>query len=232
MRRGRAAVVLAGAVAALLPAAVLAHNVAAADRAFLQAGGFHPAAYAYLGAKHMLTGYDHLLFLFGVVFFLQRLRDVAVYVTLFAAGHSLTLLAGVLAGWRVDPYAIDAIIGLSVAYKAFENLGGFRRLVGWQPDAQLAVAVFGLFHGLGLATRLEQLALARGSLVANLVSFNAGVEIGQLLALTLIVLALDYARTRAGFERRAFAVNVVLMTLGFLLVGYQLGGFFLGGRQA
>jgi hypothetical protein len=183
----------------------------------------------YLGAKHMVTGYDHLLFLVGVIFFLYRLRDVVQYVSLFTVGHSVTLLAGVLGGIHANAYFIDAIIGFSVVYKAFENMDGFRRFLGFQPNTRLAVLIFGLFHGFGLATKLQEFALAPSGLVANIVSFNVGVEIGQGLALTGILIALTYWRTRSGFVRHAFATNGLVMACGFLLVGYQLSGYVLGG---
>jgi hypothetical protein len=216
--------------AALLPLLAQAHNVSAADRAFIQqSAGAQPIIYVYLGAKHMVTGYDHLLFLLGVIFFLYRLRDVAGYVTLFAIGHSVTLLAGVLANVQVNSYLVDAIIGLSVAYKAFENLGGFRKVFGFEPDTRLAVLVFGLFHGLGLATKLQELNLSRASLLPNLISFNVGVELGQLVALTALVLLMNTWRTTQSFQRRAFAANALLMTAGFVLIGYQLGGYFKDG---
>ena len=140
-------------------------------------------AFLYLGAKHMVTGYDHLLFLFGVIFFLYRLRDVGLYVTLFAVGHSVTLLYGVLSGTHVNAYLVDAVIGFSVVYKALDNLGAFRRWFGVQPDTRAAVFVFGLIHGFGLATKLQDFALPRAGLAPKIVAFNAGVEIGQLLAL-------------------------------------------------
>ena len=143
----------------------------------------------YLGAKHMVTGYDHLLFLVGVIFFLYRLRDILLYVSLFTVGHSVTLLVGALGGVRANAYLIDAIIGLSIVYKAFENMGGFRA-IGIQPNTRAAVLVFGLFHGFGLATKLQEYALSRNGLVTNIVSFNVGVEIGQILALTAVLLAL------------------------------------------
>ena len=181
----------------------------------------------YLGAKHMVTGYDHLLFLVGVIFFLYRLKDVLLYVSLFTIGHSLTLLGGVLGGIHANPYLIDAIIGFSVVYKAFENMDGFRRLFGVQPDTRAAVLIFGLFHGFGLATKLQDFELSPNGLVANIVSFNIGVEIGQGLALTFILIALTYWRTRSGFLRHAFATNAIVMACGFLLVGYQLSGYFL-----
>ena len=171
--------------------AAYAHGIAGDDQAFLlRATGPHIGPYVYLGAKHMVTGYDHLLFLAGVIFFLYRLKDVALYVTLFAIGHSTTLLLGVLAGWHVDAYLVDAVIGLSVVYKAFENLGGFRRL-GFQPNTKAAVLFFGFFHGFGLATKLQDLALSQDGLVTNMVSFNVGVEIGQLLALGLMLIVVQ-----------------------------------------
>lgn len=213
--------------AALLTAGVAAaHGIAGADQEFLlRATGAHIGPYIYLGAKHMVTGYDHLLFLAGVIFFLYKLRDVALYVTLFAVGHSTTLLLGVLGGWHVNSYIVDAVIGLSVVYKAFENLGGFRRL-GFEPNMKAAVLFFGFFHGLGLATKLQDLAISQEGLVANMVSFNIGVEIGQLLALALILIAFNVWRRSGSFMRYAFATNVVIMTCGFVLIGYQLTGYY------
>jgi HupE / UreJ protein len=217
--------VLAFAGALFACALAQAHGIAGDDQAFLlRVTGAHIGPYVYLGAKHMVTGYDHLLFLAGVIFFLYRLKDVAVYVTLFAIGHSTTLLLGVLAGWHVNAYLVDAVIGLSVVYKAFENLGGFRKL-GFEPNTKGAVLFFGFFHGLGLATKLQDLALSRDGLVTNMVSFNVGVEIGQLLALSLILIAFNVWRRSGGFFRHAFASNVLLMAAGFVLAGYQLTGY-------
>jgi hypothetical protein len=207
-----------------------AHGVSGKDAVYLQGlDGSAIGPLMYLGAKHMVTGYDHLLFLVGVIFFLYRLKDVLLYVSLFTLGHSLTLLGGVLGGIHANPYIIDAIIGFSVVYKAFENMDGFKRFFGVQPNTRAAVLVFGLFHGFGLATKLQEFALSQNGLVANIVSFNVGVEIGQGLALTGILIALSYWRTREGFMRHAFATNAFVMCGGFLLIGYQLSGYFLGG---
>jgi hypothetical protein len=222
------AAALIGAAVVLMPAIIEAHGVAKGDARFLQnLQGAAVAPLMYLGAKHMVTGYDHLLFLLGVIFFLYRLHDVVRYVTLFTIGHSVTLLAGVLLGIRANPYVIDAIIGFSVVYKAFDNMDGFRRWFGFQPDSRAAVLVFGLFHGFGLATKLQDFSLPRNGLVTNIVSFNIGVEIGQVVALIAVLTALEYWRSRAGFARQAFAANGVLMTAGFLLVGVQVSGYFL-----
>jgi HupE / UreJ protein len=205
-----------------------AHGVSGKDAVFLQGlQGRAIIPLMYLGAKHMVTGYDHLLFLVGVIFFLYRLKDVLLYVSLFTIGHSIPLLVGVLGGVRANPYLIDAIIGFSVAYKAFENMDGFKRFFGFQPNTRVAVLVFGLFHGFGLATKLQEFELSPNGLVANIVSFNVGVEIGQGLALTAILIALSYWRTRRGFIDHAFATNALVMACGFLLVGYQLSGYFL-----
>ena len=208
--------------------AVAAHGVSGKDAVFLQGlDGRAIGPLMYLGAKHMVTGYDHLLFLVGVIFFLYKLKDVVQYVSLFTIGHSATLLGGVLGGVHANPYLIDAIIGFSVVYKAFENMDGFRRFLGFQPDTRLAVLIFGLFHGFGLATKLQDFALSQNGLVANIVSFNVGVEIGQGLALTGVLIALSYWRTRPAFFRHAFATNALVMGCGFLLVGFQLSGYFL-----
>ena len=204
-----------------------AHNVSKRDASFVQSTkGAAIAPFVYLGAKHMVTGYDHLAFLIGVVFFLYKLKDIVLYVSLFTVGHSVTLLAGVLGGVHANSYIIDAIIGFSVVYKAFDNMDGFKRLFGFEPNTKAAVLIFGLFHGFGLATKLQELDLARNGLIANIVSFNVGVEIGQVMALTAVVLALSYWRTRSGFYRYAFAANTALMVVGFVLVGYQITGYF------
>jgi hypothetical protein len=213
----------------LTAAAVEAHGVAAGDKAFiLNNPGRHVVPFLYLGAKHMVTGYDHLMFLVGVIFFLYRVKDVAVYVSMFTLGHSATLLLGVFARLHVDAYLIDAVIGLSVVYKGFDNLGGFERLLGFQPNTKNAVLVFGLFHGFGLATKLQEFNLQGDGLVPNILSFNAGVEIGQFLALGAILIFLTWWRTTRSFGRAAFATNVLLMAGGFVLMGYQLTGYFVG----
>jgi len=213
---------------ALLSASLEAHGVSGKDAVYLQGlQGRAIGPLMYLGAKHMVTGYDHLLFLVGVIFFLYRLKDVLLYVSLFTVGHSVTLLAGVLSGIRANPFLIDAIIGFSVVYKAFENMDGFKRLFGVQPNTRVAVLIFGLFHGFGLATKLQEFELSANGLVANIVSFNVGVEIGQGLALTGILIALTWWRTHRAFFDHAFATNALVMASGFLLVGFQLSGYFL-----
>jgi hypothetical protein len=218
---------LALAALAALEGLAEAHGVSRRDASFVESiTGAAIGPFLYLGAKHMVTGYDHLLFLVGVIFFLYRLKDVLLYVSLFTLGHSLTLLGGVLGDVRANAHIIDAIIGLSVVYKAFENMGGFERL-GFRPNTRAAVTVFGLFHGFGLATKLQEFALPQNGLVTNIVSFNIGVELGQLLALTAILIVLTYWRTKRGFLSHAFATNTALMAGGFILTGYQLTGYFI-----
>jgi hypothetical protein len=209
----------------------LAHGIANKDAAFVQATrGPAPLPFLYLGAKHMVTGYDHLLFLLGVIFFLRRFRDVVLYVSLFSLGHSITLLSGVLIGFGLNGFLVDAVIGLSVVYKAFDNLGGFENTIGRRPDPRWMVLGFGLVHGLGLATKLEALKLNHQGLAVNLVSFNLGVEIGQVIALSiLLVLILAWRRT-PWFGRTAVTANALIMTAGFVLIGYQLAGYFLGAK--
>ncbi len=217
----------------LTPVPALAHNVSGKDARFVAASnGPAIVPFMYLGAKHMVTGYDHLAFLVGVIFFLYRMKDIVFYVSLFTVGHSITLLSGVLAGIHANPYLVDAIIGLSVVYKAFDNIDGFKRIFGFQPNTKLAVLIFGLFHGFGLATKLLDLDLARNGLVTNIISFNAGIEIGQILALTGVLIALSIWRTRKTFLQYAFATNTALMTAGFLLSGFQIAGFVISRMQA
>lgn len=215
-------------LALILTGKAFAHGVAEGDASFIEnASGQQLLPFMYLGAKHMVTGYDHLLFLLGVIFFLYRMKDVSLYVTLFAIGHSSTLLYGVLSGTEVNPYLVDAIIGFSVVYKALDNLGAYKRWFGFQPDTRAAVLIFGFFHGFGLATKLQDFTLSEDGLVANILAFNVGVEIGQLLALSAILILMNLWRRSPSFERHAFSTNVALMTTGFLLIGYQLSGYWL-----
>jgi hypothetical protein len=213
-------------VFAFYPAEALAHGVAEGDKGYIQEiSGPRPMAFIYLGAKHMMTGYDHLLFLCGVIFFLYRLKDVTIYVTLFALGHVLTLLSGVLLEINVSAYVIDAIIGFSVVYKALDNMGAFQRWFGVQPNTKAATFVFGLFHGFGLATKILDYELPADGLLTNLIFFNVGVEIGQILALVAILIAITFWRKSPSFMRHAYVANALLMMLGFLLMGYQITGY-------
>jgi len=219
--------IIAIVVLCLLAGTAAAHAVAAGDKGYIQEiTGVNLIPFVYLGAKHMVTGYDHLLFLFGVIFFLYRLKHIAIYVSLFAIGHSTTMLLGVYYGWNVSSYLIDAIIGLSVVYKALDNLGAFQRWFGYQPDTKLATLIFGFFHGLGLATKILEYEIAQDGLVPNLLAFNIGVEIGQLIALTIILIGMSFWRKTPSFLRHAYSANVLMMTAGFVLIGYQLTGYF------
>ena len=205
-----------------------AHGVAEGDKGFIQeSSGVMLIPFVYLGAKHMVTGYDHLLFLLGVIFFLYRLKDVALYVTLFAVGHSVTLLYGALNDIAVSPYLVDAVIGFSVVYKALDNLGAFQRWFGGQPDTRLATLVFGLIHGFGLATKVQEYDISPDGLVPNLIAFNVGVELGQILALSTILIVMGFWRHSPNFFKQAYTANVAMMSAGFLLMGYQLTGLFL-----
>lgn len=206
---------------------VLAHGVTVGDRGYIQEiTGVNIIPFMYLGAKHMVTGYDHLLFLVGIIFFLYRLAHVGIYVTLFAIGHSSTLLIGVYFDVPANAYVIDAVIGLSVVYKALDNMNAYKRWFGFQPNNKVATLVFGFFHGFGLATKIKEFEMSSDGLLANLVAFNVGVEIGQLLALGAILIVMGYWRNSPSFFRRAYTVNVGLLTAGFTLMGYQLTGFF------
>ncbi|MBT3605181.1 MAG: HupE/UreJ family protein [Candidatus Latescibacteria bacterium] len=211
----------------LIPTLASAHGVASGDQGYIQAiSGVNFIPFVYLGAKHMVTGYDHLAFIFGVIFFLYKLKDIGIYVSLFAIGHSTTLLFGVFAHINVNAYLIDAIIGLSVVYKALDNLGAYQRWLEIQPNTKIATLIFGLFHGFGLATKILEFEIAPDGLVTNLIAFNVGVEVGQLMALSAILIAMSYWRKHGNFTQHAYSANVVLMTLGFILMGYQLFGYF------
>lgn len=225
--RGFQFVLIAGIISLVAPPTALAHGVTAGDKGYIEAiTGAHLVPFMYLGAKHMVTGYDHLLFLLGVIFFLYRLKEIGLYVTLFAVGHSTTLLFGVLTRTHVNAYVIDAIIGLSVVYKALDNLGAFRKWFGVEPNTKVATLVFGFFHGFGLATKILDFEMARDGLIPNLIAFNVGVEMGQLVALSVILIAMSYWRRSVSFTRHATAANVAIMIAGLGLIAYQLNGYF------
>ncbi|MEH6650334.1 MAG: HupE/UreJ family protein [Motiliproteus sp.] len=211
----------------LIQESAFAHGIASGDQGYIQEiSGINLLPFTYLGAKHMVTGYDHLLFLFGVIFFLYKLPHIAIYVSLFTIGHSTTLLVGVYFDIPANAYLIDAIIGLSVVYKALDNLGAYQRWFGYQPDTRLATLIFGLFHGFGLATKIQEFEISSDGLLANLIAFNVGVEIGQLLALSFILILMGFWRRYSGFFKHAYTANVFLMGAGFMLIGYQMTGYF------
>ena len=210
----------------LLSAQAFGHDLSQANKTYVQSiDGPAPVPFFYLGAKHMVTGIDHILFLVGVIFFLYRLRDIVIYVSLFTLGHSTTLILGVLLGTGLNSSLVDAIIGFSIVYKAFENMGGFQRL-GLSINSKLAVLVFGLFHGMGLATRLQDLGAGKNGLLVNLISFNVGVEAGQVIALAIVVVLLNLWRASPSFGRGAFGANLLLLGAGAALTIYHLGGYF------
>ncbi len=207
---------------------IVAHGIDSTTKSFLLNNtGVSIIPFIYIGAKHMVTGYDHLLFLIGVIFFLYKTRDIIIYVSLFTLGHSFTLLLGVFNDIMVNPYLIDAIIGFSIVYKGFDNLGGFNKLIGFQLNTKIAVLVFGLFHGFGLATKLQGYELNNEGLLSNLIAFNIGVELGQFIALVVVLIALNIWRKFDSYIKFSGLINTLLMAAGMLLIMYQLTGYFL-----
>lgn len=208
----------------MLSSFALAHGMSAEDKERILNAGY--LEFAQLGASHMLTGYDHLLFLFGVVFFLTKFTDVVKFITAFTIGHSITLVFATLLGIIANYYLVDAVIALTVCYKAFDNLDGFQRYLSMRsPSLLWMVFAFGLVHGFGLSTRLQQLPLGEDGLVLKILAFNVGVEVGQIIALTLMVLLLAGWRKSASFMQFSKASNVLLMVLGGLLFLMQLHGY-------
>lgn len=224
LRKGTLYLILA--LATVASTDVFAHAVAQGDKGYIQEiTGTNIIAFMYLGAKHMVTGYDHILFLFGVIFFLYKMKDIALYVSLFALGHSSTMLLGVYFNIGINSYIIDAIIGLSVVYKAMDNVGAFQRWFGVQPNTKLATLLFGFCHGFGLSSKIIEYDISPDGLVPNLLAFNVGVELGQLIALGTILIVMGFWRRHQSFVRQAYSVNILMMSLGFMLIGYQLTGY-------
>lgn len=207
------------------PILLLAHGVSDADQEILRQGGLF--AYIFVGAKHMVTGYDHLLFLTGVIFYLSGFKDIVRFITAFTIGHSITLIFATYWGIKADEHLIDAVIALSVLYKGFENLGGFQKLFNTNsPNLLLMVFIFGLIHGFGLSTRLQSFDLGAGQFLAKIISFNIGVELGQILALIPIVFIITQWKSWKSYDAFYKAVNFYLVIAGIFLFLFQMYGFF------
>lgn len=204
-----------------LPIVAFAHDVSSGDRALLETGGL--LAYIWVGAKHMLTGYDHLLFIVGVIFFLKEIKEIVKFITAFTIGHCITLIGATYLEINVNEHIIDAIIGLSVFYKGFENLGFFQKYLRIDPPNLLnMVFIFGLIHGLGLSSRLQSFTQEQEGLLTKILSFNLGVELGQVLALIPMIYLTNYWRKKASFNAFFKACNTYLLMIGIALTAYQL----------
>ena len=208
----------------IFPGVLFAHDVSSADQGILNSGGLF--SYIYVGAKHMLTGYDHLLFLAGVVFYLSSFKDIVKFITVFTIGHCITLTGASYLGITANEHLVDAVIALSVFYKGFENLGGFKKLKVKSPNLLLMVFLFGLIHGFGLATRLQSFAIGSEQFLLKILSFNLGVEVGQILALIPIVFIITKWQKKESYQAFYKAANTYLILIGLLLFAYQLYGYF------
>ena len=208
----------------LCPALVLAHGVSNADQEILNNGGLF--SYIYVGAKHMLTGYDHLLFLTGVIFYLNGFKDIITFISVFTIGHCITLIGATYLGIKADEHLIDAVIALSVFYKGFENLGGFKKLKIKSLNLLFMVFIFGLIHGFGLSTRLQSFDVGTNQFLAKIISFNIGVELGQIIALIPIVILITQWKKRKSFEAFYKSANTYLIIAGIGLFIYQLYSYF------
>lgn len=201
-----------------------AHGMSEAEKLSIIDGG--NLRYLWIGATHMLSGYDHLLFVFGIIFFLTKFKDIVKYITAFTLGHSATLIYATFTGLQINYFLIDAVIGLSVAYIAFANLDGFKKY--WQvnpPNLLFMIVALGLIHGLGLSTRLQQLPLSDDQLLLNIISFNIGIELGQVLALTIMLVLLAGWRKSESFKPFSRVSNMFLIVAGFYLFTMQMHGY-------
>jgi len=210
----------------LIPFLAFAHDVSSSDQLLLQNGGLW--AYIQVGATHMLTGYDHLLFLTGVIFYLKGFKDILKFITVFTIGHCITLIGATYAGITANEHLVDAVIALSVLYKGFENLGGFQKLKVKSPNLLFMVGLFGLIHGFGLSTRLQSFEMGQDQFLAKILCFNLGVEVGQVLALIPIVFIITQSRKLKQFPAFYKSVNWYLVLAGIGLFAYQLYGYFHG----
>jgi len=216
-----------GGLLLLFPLLLAAHGVSSGDQEILNNGGL--LSYIYVGAKHMVTGYDHLLFLAGVIFYLTGFKDIVRFITVFTIGHSITLIGATYLGIKADEHLIDAVIALSVLYKGFENLGGFEKYFKTKsPNLLLMVFLFGLIHGFGLSTRLQSFDVGTSQFLSKIVCFNIGVELGQILALIPIVFIITQWQKKKSYKAFYKAANVYLVLAGLGLFLYQMYGYFKG----
>ena len=201
------------------------HGMSEEDQIRAAEGGFFD--FFPLGAVHMLTGYDHLLFLFGVVFFLTKFKDVFKFVTAFTLGHSITLIGATFLGIQANYFLVDAVIALTVCYKGFDNIDGFNKYFNMKsPNLLAAVFIFGLIHGFGLSTRLQEITIGSGlDLLGKIISFNIGVEAGQVAALVVFLALLSAWRHTESFTRFSTASNVGLIIVGAFLFNMQIHGY-------
>lgn len=211
--------------ALLLPSLALAHDMTDIARERMAEGGFLNVMWT--GAEHMLSGYDHLLFLLGVMFFLTRVRDIFMFVTAFTLGHTVTLIFATFAGISANHYLIDAVIAVTVAYKGFENLDGFKRWFGTTaPNLLLMVFIFGLIHGFGLSARLQAVTLADDpDLLGKILIFNVGVEVGQIIALLIMAVAIRSWQRVKAWPIISQTCNTALIIAGAGLLIFQINGF-------
>ena len=209
----------------IYPFLLAAHGVSESDQEILSNGGL--LEYIFVGAKHMVTGYDHLLFLIGVIFYLNNFKDIVRFVTVFTIGHSITLISATYLGIKADEHLIDAVIAISVLYKGFENLDGFKKILGIKsPNLLLMVFIFGLIHGFGLSTRLQSFDMGTGQFLEKIISFNIGVELGQVLALIPIVFIISKWKARDSYRTFYKTVNWFLIIAGIALFIFQMYGYF------
>lgn len=211
-------------ITCLIPYLAIAHDVSASDQAILDNGGL--LSYIYVGAKHMVTGYDHLLFLAGVVFYLTGFKDIVKFITVFTIGHSITLIGATYLGITANEHLVDAVIALSVLYKGFENLGGFEKLNVNSPNLLFMVFGFGLIHGFGLSTRLQSFDVGTEQFLAKIICFNIGVELGQVLALIPIVFLITFWKKKPSYNAFYKSANWYLVIAGIVLFVYQIYGYF------
>jgi len=214
-------------IALLFPTVLLAHGVSPSDQAILSEGGL--LAYIRVGATHMLTGYDHILFLVGVIFYLSDFRDIVRFITVFTLGHSITLIGATYLGILANEHLIDAVIALSVLYKGLENLGLFKKFLGIEmPNLLAMVFLFGLIHGFGLSTRLQSFDMGEGQFLAKIVCFNIGVELGQVIALIPIVFLISKWKPFKSYDSFYRYANWFLILAGVALFVFQMYGYFFG----
>jgi len=219
---------LFGLIILILANQAFGHGMSEAEKQAIIDGG--NLGYLWIGATHMLTGYDHLLFIFGIIFFLTDFKDIVKYITAFTIGHSVTLILATFQGIQINYFLIDAVIALSVCYIAFTNLNGFKKLFKINPPNMLMmITVLGLIHGLGLSTRLQELPLNEGQLLLNILSFNAGIELGQIAALSIMLLIMTAVRKSTfmltRFNSFSAMANTFLVVAGGLLFATQVQGY-------
>jgi hydrogenase/urease accessory protein HupE len=168
--------------------------------------------FVWMGVEHILTGYDHVLFLVALLLALGTWKEVAITVSAFTLAHSISLACATLGWFAPSPRLVEPLIALSVAYTGIENLFGAEQKTRWR-----LTLLFGLIHGFGFAGAMQEIALPKERIPMSLFGFNLGVELGQLAIVALVFPLLQWASKKPTVRAKGFrAASAAIAAMGVI----------------